>query len=165
MSRSVCHMQRDTCGQRVVSVPAQHCRTTALCNQICSGERQFVCGSDNKLYRNECEMKRDNCGWVHACIHFLVQLLFAFTSVWGIGCIPVFGQFSIFCKYLISWHEIRRFRFEILHRNDHLGTHFGHLKECLRFFFGHFFGSCLFYVFINSYFRQEFFWSVNPKFW
>ncbi|KAG8037555.1 hypothetical protein G9C98_005765, partial [Cotesia typhae] len=60
--RSLCHLQRDTCGQRVVSVPAQHCRTTALCNQICSGERQFVCGSDNKLYRNECEMKRDNCG-------------------------------------------------------------------------------------------------------
>ncbi|CAD1476030.1 unnamed protein product, partial [Heterotrigona itama] len=60
--RSLCHLQRETCGQRVVQVPAQHCRTTALCNQICSGERQFVCGSDNKLYRNECEMKRDNCG-------------------------------------------------------------------------------------------------------
>ncbi|KAG5305573.1 AGRIN protein, partial [Acromyrmex insinuator] len=60
--RSLCYLQRETCGQRVVQVPAQHCRTTALCNQICSGERQFVCGSDNKLYRNECEMKRDNCG-------------------------------------------------------------------------------------------------------
>lgn len=60
--RSLCHLRRETCGQRVVQVPAQHCRTTALCNQICSGERQFVCGSDNKLYRNECEMKRDNCG-------------------------------------------------------------------------------------------------------
>lgn len=57
-------MQRDTCGQRVVSVAAQHCRTTALCNQTCSDERQFVCGSDKKLYRNNCEMKRDNCGWV-----------------------------------------------------------------------------------------------------
>jgi len=60
--RSLCHLRRETCGQRVVQVSAQHCRTTALCNQICSGERQFVCGSDNKLYRNECEMKRDNCG-------------------------------------------------------------------------------------------------------
>ncbi|XP_015171859.1 PREDICTED: serine protease inhibitor dipetalogastin [Polistes dominula] len=60
--RSLCHLRHETCGQRVVQVPAQHCRTTALCNQICSGERQFVCGSDNKLYRNECEMKRDNCG-------------------------------------------------------------------------------------------------------
>ncbi|XP_034256084.1 agrin [Thrips palmi] len=60
--RSECELKRETCGQKVVSVPQQHCRTTALCNQECGPERNFVCGSDNKFYRNECELKRDNCG-------------------------------------------------------------------------------------------------------
>ena len=60
--RSECELKRETCGQKVVAVPQQHCRTTALCNQQCGPERSFVCGSDNKFYRNECELKRDNCG-------------------------------------------------------------------------------------------------------
>jgi hypothetical protein len=57
-------MKKETCGQKVVVVPPQHCRTTAQCNEVCGTERQFVCGSDNKFYRNECEMRRDNCGLV-----------------------------------------------------------------------------------------------------
>lgn len=52
----------NTCGQKVVTVPPHHCPTTALCNQQCGKAKEFVCGSDNKLYRNECEMKRENCG-------------------------------------------------------------------------------------------------------
>ncbi|XP_021926798.1 serine protease inhibitor dipetalogastin isoform X1 [Zootermopsis nevadensis] len=60
--RSLCEMKKETCGQKVVAVPSQHCRTTAQCNEVCGAERQFVCGSDNKFYRNECEMRRDNCG-------------------------------------------------------------------------------------------------------
>lgn len=57
-------MKKQTCGQKVVSVSLQHCRTTARCNDVCEDERAFICGSDNKFYRNECEMRRDNCGLV-----------------------------------------------------------------------------------------------------
>lgn len=60
--RSWCDLRRVTCGQLVVRVPPQHCRTTALCKEDCGEKREFVCGSDNKIYRSECEMKRDNCG-------------------------------------------------------------------------------------------------------
>jgi len=60
--RSECDLKMNTCGQKVVAVPPQHCPTTALCHQQCEKTKEFVCGSDNKLYRNECEMKRENCG-------------------------------------------------------------------------------------------------------
>ncbi|KAJ8973067.1 hypothetical protein NQ317_004404 [Molorchus minor] len=59
---SLCDMKKDTCGQLVIEVPLHHCKTTALCNEKCTEERNFVCGSDNKIYRSECEMKRNNCG-------------------------------------------------------------------------------------------------------
>nr|CAI5842728.1 unnamed protein product [Callosobruchus analis] len=49
-------------GNLVIQVPLHHCRTTALCQQDCPEDRNFVCGSDNKIYKNECEMKRTNCG-------------------------------------------------------------------------------------------------------
>lgn len=56
-------MKRETCGQLVVPVPLHHCRTTAQCNQQCTeANAQYVCGSDNKIYKSECEMKRTNCG-------------------------------------------------------------------------------------------------------
>lgn len=58
----MCDLKKETCGQLVVPVPLHHCRTTALCNEKCDDQREFVCGSDNKIYRSECEMKRDNCG-------------------------------------------------------------------------------------------------------
>lgn len=64
LNRSYCELKKTTCGQRVVAVPLHHCATTAACNQVCGEERKFVCGSDNKFYRNDCEMKRDNCGLV-----------------------------------------------------------------------------------------------------
>ncbi|XP_066147478.1 serine protease inhibitor dipetalogastin [Euwallacea fornicatus] len=60
--KSKCHLKRETCGQLVIEVPLQHCRTTAACNEKCPDDRNFVCGSDNKIYRSECEMKRNNCG-------------------------------------------------------------------------------------------------------
>ncbi|RZC38830.1 Kazal 1 domain containing protein, partial [Asbolus verrucosus] len=59
---STCHLRKETCGQLVTQVPLHHCPTTALCNEKCPDDRNFVCGSDNKIYRSECEMKRDNCG-------------------------------------------------------------------------------------------------------
>lgn len=55
-------MKKETCGQLVIEVPLHHCKTTASCNIKCDQEKQFVCGSDNKFYKNECEMKRRNCG-------------------------------------------------------------------------------------------------------
>lgn len=58
----MCDLKLTTCGQKVVPVPPHHCPTTAQCNQQCEKTKEFVCGSDNKLYRNECEMKRENCG-------------------------------------------------------------------------------------------------------
>ncbi|ODN03318.1 Agrin [Orchesella cincta] len=60
--RTECEMKKDTCGQRVVRVPLEHCQTTKFCNAICESRREFVCGSDNKFYRNECEMRNQNCG-------------------------------------------------------------------------------------------------------
>lgn len=59
---TLCELKKETCGQKVVSVPAHHCKTTALCNEECDDQKQFVCASNNKFYKNECEMKRENCG-------------------------------------------------------------------------------------------------------
>ncbi|KAF2881380.1 hypothetical protein ILUMI_24794 [Ignelater luminosus] len=55
-------MKKETCGQRVIQVPLHHCKTTASCNVQCDEHKEFVCGSDNKFYSSECEMKRENCG-------------------------------------------------------------------------------------------------------
>lgn len=60
--KSLCHLEKDTCGQSVVEVAPHHCRTTANCKKSCPKEKNFVCGSDNKFYSSECEMKRSNCG-------------------------------------------------------------------------------------------------------
>lgn len=60
--RSECELRKLTCGQHVVSVSAAHCRTTALCHEQCPDTPAFVCGSDNRFYKNECIMKKDNCG-------------------------------------------------------------------------------------------------------
>lgn len=60
----MCDLQLNTCGQKVVPVSLRYCRKTASCNEICPDEKNFVCGSDNKFYRNECEMRKENCGYV-----------------------------------------------------------------------------------------------------
>lgn len=45
-------MKKETCGQRVVAVSLERCQTTKYCNTGCESRREFVCGSDNKFYRN-----------------------------------------------------------------------------------------------------------------
>ncbi|KPJ18481.1 Agrin [Papilio machaon] len=60
--KSECELRRATCGQHVVAVAPDHCRTTALCHRPCPDTPAFVCGSDNRFYRNECIMKKENCG-------------------------------------------------------------------------------------------------------
>lgn len=75
---SLCDLKRKTCGTRVVPVSLSNCATTAQCQADCdaptttataanggadnAGNAAFVCGSDNRFYRNECHMRRDNCG-------------------------------------------------------------------------------------------------------
>ncbi|XKL66702.1 hypothetical protein PGB90_010122 [Kerria lacca] len=60
--RTLCDLQMNTCGQKVVPIALHHCRKTAACNEICEEDKNYVCGSNNKFYKNECEMKRENCG-------------------------------------------------------------------------------------------------------
>lgn len=60
--RTLCDLQMNTCGQKVVPIALHHCRKTAACNELCEDDKNYVCGSDNKFYKNECEMKRENCG-------------------------------------------------------------------------------------------------------
>lgn len=44
-------------------VSLKNCPTTAHCNADCDAEPpSFICGSDNKLYRSECQMRKENCG-------------------------------------------------------------------------------------------------------
>ena len=60
--RSKCEMRRRTCGQHVIPVPYHHCAATEGCQVRCERKVQSVCGSDNKIYRNLCEMRNNNCG-------------------------------------------------------------------------------------------------------
>ncbi|XP_067000155.2 serine protease inhibitor dipetalogastin [Anabrus simplex] len=87
--RSTCVMKKETCGQKVVAVDPQHCRTTAMCNKVCDSERQFICGSDNKIYRSECEMKRDNCG-KHMYVVPIKRCLVGFVFQ---GCQKICGNY------------------------------------------------------------------------
>jgi len=60
---SLCHMQKQTCGQRVQVADLQSCQTTRYCNSNCTEEpTKFLCGSDGSLHRNECEMRKTHCG-------------------------------------------------------------------------------------------------------
>ncbi|KAL7636794.1 UNVERIFIED_CONTAM: hypothetical protein RMT77_012550 [Armadillidium vulgare] len=63
--KNVCEMKKRTCGQKVVPVALHHCETTKKCLSDCKDHKNggaAVCGSDNKMYRNACEMKAKNCG-------------------------------------------------------------------------------------------------------
>lgn len=62
-NRSLCELRKATCGRRVVPVDNQFCSSTEKCNADCTKYTgQFVCGSDLKLYRSDCEMRKNNCG-------------------------------------------------------------------------------------------------------
>nr|BAM19105.1 follistatin [Papilio polytes] len=62
-------MKATNCGKHVFEVPMAFCvsqeRTSGgeSCPTDCSGQKEkLVCGSDENIYRNECEMKMLNCG-------------------------------------------------------------------------------------------------------
>lgn len=61
-----CEMKQQTCGLRVVPVSLQNCPKTQYCDVDCDAvfgqQASYICGSDNKLYKTECHMRRDNCG-------------------------------------------------------------------------------------------------------
>ena len=56
-------MKRRTCGQHVIAVALHHCTGTEACNVECDRKIQSVCGSDGKIYRNLCEMRKKSCGY------------------------------------------------------------------------------------------------------
>lgn len=61
--QSVCHLNKETCGQRVQVAHMEACQTTRYCNADCTkDETKFLCGSDGSLHRNECEMHKAHCG-------------------------------------------------------------------------------------------------------
>ena len=64
-------MKRRTCGQLVVVAPLANCEGTRHCSTNLAAPRcprskkhKMICGSDNQFYSNECQMKRENCGFV-----------------------------------------------------------------------------------------------------
>ncbi|PZC77106.1 serine protease inhibitor dipetalogastin [Helicoverpa zea] len=68
---NACRMKASNCGKHVFEVPMAFCvsqeRTSGgeSCPKDCLGQKEkLVCGSDEMVYRNECEMKMLNCGSV-----------------------------------------------------------------------------------------------------
>jgi len=59
-------MKQQTCGLRVVPVSLQNCPKTQFCDADCdelnANQASYVCGSDSKLYKSECHMRKENCG-------------------------------------------------------------------------------------------------------
>lgn len=84
---TLCELKERTCGTRVVPVSLRNCATTEYCDVNCDvssssvaagQESTFICGSDNKFYRSECHMRKENCG-KHMFIVPLKRCLAAFT--------------------------------------------------------------------------------------
>ncbi|XP_074594660.1 uncharacterized protein LOC141850031 [Brevipalpus obovatus] len=65
-----CIMQKQNCGKEIRAVNMEKCenlqsrnaRYIPSCPQVCIGPNKLVCGSDQRIYRNECVMKLKNCG-------------------------------------------------------------------------------------------------------
>lgn len=59
----MCEFKRRTCHYRVVPVSLKNCLLTEFCEMDCDSQPpNFVCGSDNKFYKSECHMRKENCG-------------------------------------------------------------------------------------------------------
>lgn len=66
-SRSLCEMKKKTCGQHVVEAPFWHCKATQHCQRgikCPKSKKKMICGSDGAFYASECEMHRENCGYL-----------------------------------------------------------------------------------------------------
>ncbi|XP_023343381.1 agrin isoform X2 [Eurytemora carolleeae] len=60
---SLCHLRRETCGQRVNPTSLDMCQLTRYCEEDCTDKsEEYICGSDNSLYSNVCQMRKENCG-------------------------------------------------------------------------------------------------------
>jgi len=87
-----CELQQQTCGLRVVPVSLQNCPKTQFCDVDCDAlygqQPSYICGSDNKLYKSECHMRKENCG-KHVFIVPIKRCLAAFAFK---GCARICPQ-------------------------------------------------------------------------
>jgi hypothetical protein len=87
-----CEMKQQTCGLRVVPVSLQNCPKTQFCDVDCDSlygqQPSYICGSDNKLYKSECHMRKENCG-KHVFIVPIKRCLAAFAFK---GCARICPQ-------------------------------------------------------------------------
>jgi hypothetical protein len=86
-------MKQQTCGLRVVPVSLQNCPKTQFCESDCdsmvdANGASYICGSDNKLYKSECHMRKENCG-KHMFIVPIKRCLAAFAFK---GCARICPQ-------------------------------------------------------------------------
>ncbi|XP_040564381.1 agrin [Lepeophtheirus salmonis] len=88
--KSECEMKKATCGMKVVKTAnLNSCEGSKYCNADCDVGRKprnmkMVCGSDSQFYRNECEMKKINCG-KHMYVAPITQCLSNFKFQFN-GC-------------------------------------------------------------------------------
>ncbi|XP_070497614.1 agrin-like isoform X1 [Chironomus tepperi] len=87
-----CEMKQQTCGLHVVPVSLQNCLKTQFCDVDCDSlngqQPSYICGSDNKLYKSECHMRKENCG-KHVFIVPIKRCLTAFSFK---GCATICPQ-------------------------------------------------------------------------
>lgn len=90
--KNQCEMKQQTCGLRVVPVSLQNCPKTQFCDVDCDAlygqQPSYICGSDNKLYKSECHMRKENCG-KHVFIVPIKRCLAAFAFK---GCARICPQ-------------------------------------------------------------------------